>query len=259
MLQIQINQEAKSDVFSTLFQHIKNMTENINIMFKAEGMYIQAMDNARVSIFEINIPAAWFDEYTNPSPTTIGISSILLFKILNSRDKSQSIQIKFDTEDDQDRLEISMCSLGENSSIFDKHFEVPLIDMETEMMDIPAIEYQAEMSLPSAHFASIVSQLRLFGDTMDIHCSEDKIMLSSTSSDSGKMRVDVGIDELTAFAINEGETLNLAFSLNYIHNMCLYNKLSRDIDIKISTDYPMKIGYQLIDGATVTFFLAPKM
>ncbi|NCA17368.1 MAG: hypothetical protein EBS90_10050, partial [Betaproteobacteria bacterium] len=63
------------------------------------------------------------------------------------------------------------------------------------------------------------------------------------------MRVDVGIDELTAFAINEGETLNLAFSLNYIHNMCLYNKLSKDIDIKISTDYPMKIGYQLIDGA----------
>ena len=84
-------------------------------------------------------------------------------------------------------------------------------------------------------------------------------MMSSTSSDNGKMRVDVGIDELTSFAINENETLNMSFSLTYIHYICLYNKLSKDIDIRLTNDYPMKIGYQLTDGATITFYLAPKL
>lgn len=259
MLIVQINQEQKSDMFSILFQHIKNMTENINISFDEDRMYIQAIDNARVSIFEINIPREWFDEYTNPEPTIIGISSVMLFKVLNSRDKSQSIQIKYDIDNDSDKLYINMCSVGETTSIFDKHFEVPLMDIETENMVIPTIDYEAEMSLPSAHFASIVSQLRLFGDTIDFHCAEDKIMMSSTSSDNGKMRVDVGIDELTSFSINENETLNMSFSLTYIHYICLYNKLSKDIDIRLTNDYPMKIGYQLTDGATITFYLAPKL
>jgi proliferating cell nuclear antigen len=259
MLSISIKQEAKSDVFSTIFHHIKTITENINIMIDEERVYIQAIDNARVSVFEICIPAAWFDEYTVPASAVIGISSIMLFKVLNARDKTQSIQIQYDSEEETDKLYINMCSIGENSSIFDKHFEVPLMDIESEIMAIPVTEYQAEMSLPSAHFASIVSQLRLFGDTLDIHCAEDKIMLSSTSSDNGKMRVDVGIDELTAFAIDEGETLDMSFSLTYIYFICLYNKLSKDIDIKITNEYPMKIGYQLVDGATITFYLAPKM
>lgn len=259
MLAIKINNDVKSDTFSTIFHHIKTITENVNVIIDETRVYIQAIDTARVSVFEIDIPAAWFDEYSVPVSAVIGVSSQMLFKVLNARDKTQSIQIQYDTEDDTDKLYINMCSVGENSSIFDKHFEIPLMDIETEVMEIPEVEYQAEMSLPSAHFASIVSQLRLFGDTLDIHCSEDKIMLSSTSSENGKMRVDVGIDELTAFAINEGDTLNLSFSLTYIHFICLYNKLSKDVDIKITNEYPMKIGYQLVDGASITFYLAPKM
>ena len=84
-MNIAITNLQKAETFAAIFQHIKVFTDNINIMFETERMYIQAMDTARVSIFEIMLPAAWFDKYeqTNATNTTIGINTVILFKILN--------------------------------------------------------------------------------------------------------------------------------------------------------------------------------
>ena len=257
-MNIVINNIQKAECFTAIFQHIKLMTENINIMFEEDRLYVQSMDSARISIFEIIIPCTWFDEYTrtNDCNITIGINSTILYKILNARDKAQTVKINYDQGTD-DKLAIHFT--GEDTASFDKHFEVPLVDVEMDLMGIPTIDYQAEMSLPSPYFASIINQLKMFGDTMEIQCSEEKIMLYSTSIESGKMCVEMKIDDLTSFSINEGDELKLSFSLAYLHNICMYNKLSKDIEIKVSTNYPLRIDYDIGDGAKIVYFLAPKL
>ena len=261
-MDIQINDAHKADCFGSLFQNIKFLTDCINISFTEERMYIQAMDSSRVSIFEIFIPSTWFDVYTKTGPTntTIGINAGILYRILGSRDKSQSIQMVYnqpDEDDGDDKLFVHM--RGDTKNVFDKNFEVPLFELEMETLEIPVFEYQAELSLSSANFASIVNQLKMFGDTMDIECSEDKIQLCATSIDQGKMYVDIEIDDLSTFAIDENEKLSMSFSLRYLHTICMYNKLAKDIEIKLSQDLPIRIDYDLGDGASVRFFLAPKI
>ena len=136
-----------------------------------------------------------------------------------------------------------------------------MIDIDAELIEIPEIEYQADFTVGSANFSNIINQLKTFGDNLDINCTEEKITLYSSSIEQGKMVCEIKIDDLSSFAINEGETVSSGYSLNYLHNICLYNKLSKEIDIKISADYPMKIIYKLFgnDNATMTFFLAPKI
>jgi len=104
-----------------------------------------------------------------------------------------------------------------------------------------------------------VNQLKMFGDSMDITCSEEKIVLFSNSPDSGKMSVDMNIDDLTSFSINEGEQLNLSFSLNFLHHICSFNKLAKEMDIKLATDYPLSIVYDLGNEGFMKFYLAPKV
>ena len=273
-MNIVINNLQKAETFAAIFQHIKLMTDNINIMFEKDRMYVQSMDSARVSIFEINIPCSWFDEYSHTTDRniSIGINSSILFKILNARDKNQVMRIDYDLEE-EDKLFIHFSLLGQattttnsvsskigdNTSTFDKHFEVPLVDIESELLAIPTVDYSVEMALPSTYFANIVNQLKMFGDTMEIQCSEEKIVLYATSVENGKMCVEIKIDDLTSFSIVEGEELKLAFSLMYLHNICMYNKLAKDIELKFSANYPMRIDYDLGDGAKILYFLAPKM
>jgi proliferating cell nuclear antigen PCNA len=258
-MNIVINNPQKAECFATIFQHIKVFTEHINIFFEKDQLYIQAMDSSRVSIFEVNLPSDWFDVYEHSSPAAIklGISASIMFKILNARDKTQQINIVY--EDNGDKLNIHFTS--DNKSEFDKHFEASTIDMESELMNIPVIDYQAEFTVASSNFANIINQLKMFGESLEINCSEEKIMLCASSVEQGKMFVEIKIDDLSEFTINEGETVELSFALTYLHNICLYNKIAKDMEIKISANYPLKIIYTLPghENAKLTFYLAPRI
>jgi len=264
-MKVTINNLAKADTFAAIFQHIKNFSDQINILFSPQRLYIQTMDSSRVSIVELEILAEWFDIYDVTANATVGISSTILGRILLSRDKKQVIELDIPTQD-RDKFDIHFLnpettkSNGtEVSKTFEKHFEIPLIDLDEEIMNIPDMEYQAEFSLPSSNFADIIQQLKMFGDTMDVFCSEEKIALTSNSPESGKMEVEIKIDDLTNFAINEGETLQLSYSLTYLHYICLYNKLAKEVEIKLYDQFPLQVLYKLGENANMKFFLAPKI
>ena len=259
-MDICLTQLQRADTFTSLFQHMKSFTESINIHFRKDGMFIQAMDNSRISIFEIILPNTWFDSYvlTNETDVVIGINSSILFKVLHTRSKSHSLKLSM-SDVNADKLLAFMES--DDSNVFNKEFEIPLVDIESDMLSIPEMEYQAEMSLPSATFATTVEQLILFGDTLSIACSEENIQMIANSIETGKMFVDVPIDDLNSFAIDEGEQLNLDFSLQHLKNICLYSKIAKDVEIYMMTSYPIKLIYPLNENGTAkaTFYLAPKI
>jgi proliferating cell nuclear antigen PCNA len=258
-MNISIKDPSKSDMFGLIFQHIKCFTEDIIILFEKDRVFFQSMDSSRVSIFELYIPSYWFDKYEHneTSAIPVGLKASLFFKILNTREKLQETNITFDKNDD-DKLFIQFVS--EDKSVFNKRFEIPLIELESDYLSIPEVEYNAEFSISSGNFANIINQLKIFGDTIDIECSEEKIELFSFSEGSGKMSVDIEIEELSEYSINENEIINISFSLNVLHNICLYNKISKEVDIKIKKDSPMKIVYNLGDENTkLVFYLAPKI
>jgi proliferating cell nuclear antigen len=258
-MEIQINQPSNAEIFSGLFQYIKLFTNDINIHFETERLFIQALDASRVSIFEVYLPKGWFDVYniSDENGAVIGINTNNLYKVLHAREKNQSLTMRMDDSSD-DKIMLDMTS--DNPTIFDKHFQLPLIDIDTEMMHIPSMEYKADFSLPSNTFATLIDQLKMFGETLRIECSEDKIQLFSESLDSGKMSVDIPIDDLVSFAIEEDEQLDISFALTYLHNICLYSKLAKTVDISMTTDYPIRIQYLLDDSnAKIVYYLAPKI
>ena len=136
---------------------------------------------------------------------------------------------------------------------------MPLSDIETEMMDIPSIDYAADFSLMAPKLFAVVQQLKQFGDTMEILCTEHSIQITATSPGAGKMSVDIKIDELSSYAINEGEELKLSYSLAYMHNICMFYKLSREVHLSLSDNFPMRLTYHFGEDAFMTFYLAPKI
>ena len=261
-MEIVIRNSEHADRFAAIFQHIKLFTDHIAISCSETHMKMQCMDNAHVAILEMSLPAAWFDVYHLADSVRIGFNATYLHRILSSRDKEQQIQLVYSSED-ADRLLIHLTKpedpvldTSDNASVktktkekkpttntFDKHFELPLIDIEEEGMQIPDIEYTAELAMHSAQFADIITQLKMFGDTMEVQCSEERIALASTSQDQGKMFVEIGINDLSEFAIDEGADLALSFSLTYLKHFCAYSRISELVSIKFGESYPMRIAY----------------
>lgn len=258
--QFAITNLQRADSFVALFQHVKLFSEHINIIFSDEKMYIQCMDSSKVSVFEICLPKEWFDSYalTNNASVTIGISSNMLFKVLNTRDKKQEMRFSFESDADSILIEFNC----DDKNIYDKEFAIPLMDIETEMMNIPEMESTADISLPSANFANAVKDMKLFGDTFNLSCDQENLIMSSNSEDSGKMKLKITTDDLTSYEIEEGAELQTSYSLGILYNISLYSKLSEFIHFHVKDGYPLKIVYELdndIEGAKMAFFVAPKI
>lgn len=263
-MNVVINNKDKAKAFSSMFQNMKLFCEHINLMFEPTRLYAQGMDSSHISVFEVYIPAAWFDEYKQDNTCVIGVNTQLFFRILNTREEGQQINIKYN--DGEDKLFIHFTS----EKTFDKHFELPLVELDSDMMEIPAADHQAEFSLASSTFSNIVGQLKQFGADLHIRCNEEELRLTAKSNESGNMSVVIPIDDLTLFAINEGETIDMSFSLTHLHNICAFHKVSDSINIKISENYPLKTTYLLepmgeeeddddSTKARIVIYLAPRL
>lgn len=254
-MDIQLNNLGKVDEFAALFQNIKLFTEHINIEFNDERIYIQTMDNCKISLLEIVIPKSWFCVYSCPKPITLGINTNIFHKILSSRDKVQTMRMIFNVEE-EDKLYIDMESTIK--TVFNRNFEVPLMELSYDIMNITAIDYQADISLPSSDFALLINQLRGFGETLQFVCNENKIEMISKSIEQGKMSVMVEIDELSAYAIEEEKEIDMSFSLKCLHSICSFSKNYKDVEIKMHSESPLYVCYS--DGElSIKIYLAPQM
>lgn len=250
---------AKSDIFQQIFQNIKVFTDAITLHISPQsGLFLQCMDSSHVSITQFTIPPAWFETFEVGEPTLLSFQSTLFAKIMATRDRIQSVVLRKD--DESDTLTISFENPETASTVFRKEFTLPLMEIENDLLNIPDDqEYAVEVSMQAAYFAALIAQLQQFGSDAVFDCSEQQIVLSSSTQESGSMRILIDIDRLDEFSIVEGETTRVAYSLGFLSKFCGFHKLSKQVNLNLSGERPMKLVYRMEGDWTMEFFLAPKM
>jgi len=251
-----ISDKQKKELFLALFQILKGCTNIVSIIFNDDHIYMQGMDRSHVCLFDIKIKSGWFDKYEicHEDNKNISFDSSTLHTILGIAKDGQDISIFYDG--DADKLNIELIS--DSSINYNKYFSIPLTEYESELLHVPDTDYDAEFSMNAKKLYEITSQMIIFGNDIKINCCDEKVNLS-TNGELGDMLVTIPIDDLNEYSIAEDETIDLMYSLTFVHKMCLTTKLSVDVNISISKDYPMKIAYDLGDNSQLLFYLAPKI
>lgn len=258
-----VESKEKKSLFISMFQQLRVFTKTLCIFFNADHIYIQGMDASHVCLYEAKLMDSWFHQYEKNvnDHGMICIDPGILSSILSMTEDGYSIEFQYDYEPES--IDINICKIKENLVLgdkkgweYDKHFTVPLIEYECELMSVPESEYDTQFSLPSKKIHELTSQLIIFGDELKFHVSEEEITLG-TSGDMGEMKVNIHIDDLVEFTINENEEYNLSFSLTYVHKYCLTPKLTPEVQFSLTKDYPLRIRYQW-DSNYIMFFIAPK-
>jgi proliferating cell nuclear antigen PCNA len=255
-MKLLIQHKAKKELFIAIFHTLKNCSQLLSMNVKKEGLFIQGMDKSHVCMFELTLASTWFDSYeANQTDKIISLDSQIFSTLLNVVNDHYSIKIY---QEDDDFLNIDLLTIEGITGEFSKLFKIPLTDYDYELLQLPAIDYDAEFSMNSKKITEITNQMLIFGSDIHIQCSEEKIQLI-TDGITGEMSVTIPIDDLKEYSIAEGEVIDLKYSLSYVSKMCLTNKLSSDVQFFISGEYPMKIYYDLGEDSSLTFYIAPKI
>jgi proliferating cell nuclear antigen PCNA len=256
-MQLKVSNKSKKDLFVSIFQTLKNCTNIVSIIFHTSYIHIQGMDKSHVCLFDLTMDEKWFDEYVNDKQLVANFDTNIFYNIISCNQDNSNLIIKY-SDTDEDNMYIDIIYNEKTLSNFDKHFKLPLVELENELFKLPDTEYDAEFAIPSKTICDVVSQMAFFGDNLNIKCSEDAVHIL-TNGVSGEMLVDIPINELNEYSVVEDEIIDLSYSIQYVNKMCLTNKLSSDIEFSISSECPMKIKYNLGTNSYLTFFIAPKI
>ena len=253
-----ISDKRKKEIFISIFNLLKCSSSQINLTINATKLHVQGMDKSHVCLFDLELHSEWFDQYEANKTYDLCFDASTFYSIISTKSEDQSLLFYLE-EDNPDTLSIELKN-GENSkkTDYNKFFKLPLHEYEYEQMFIPSTDYDVELVLSSKKVTDMLSQLSNFGDDLNIKCSEECVDFKA-SGDSVEMRVNIPTDDMTSYAIVEGEVIDLTYSLIYVSKMCITNKISTDIEFSLSNEVPMKIKYDLGNDSTLMFYIAPKL
>ncbi len=257
-MKVQLSDKNKVKSLAAVFRHVHNLSDVINLQFRDDGLYMQGMDSSHACLFELSLAADWFDHYVLPTPCVLGVYSIILSKVISCLLDGQTITLSMDA--DGDRLGVELAGEGTVTKVW----ELPLVDLDSEQLQVPESEYSADISCRSQMFAKLVSEMAIFSDSLRFDISEETIALVA-SGDQGKMRAEIKEEDINEFCLEEEVTLALTLGISYVAGICAFSKLADDVYIQCSPEAPVKFQYSLHEQAPgesecfMRFFVAPKI
>jgi proliferating cell nuclear antigen PCNA len=255
-MNITINDSEKLTQFSTIFQYLKLITDDINLDFTENGMYTQALGTNHVCLVELMIDKDWFSNYEIDKSYSLGINCEVFYSILTCLEKENTFNMLYDNGD---TLNINI-----KSDKVEKNFDMRLMSIDVESFDIPTVEYSADIIINSKSFADYINELNIFGDNLMICCDGNNNNVTlETSGDNGKMKLIINEDYMDEYSVEEDIELKINYAMAYIKKMTNFVKLNKNIELHMSKDVPLKMVYKLSEEDSeknyLSIYLAPKI
>ena len=234
---------------------LKNLVSVIRIVLYEDHAYLQGLDKSQICLYDIKLFNDWFEHYevNETNIDTLSIDLNILLNVLTIYEDSYFIVLSF-CENSNEKINIEF--INENAEntentkktairFYNKSFELPLIYIETDFLEIPNTLHDIMFLISSKIIHNLISQLSIFGDNLDITCDENNIFLMSSSVEKGTMKSAILFEELDDYDVNVEDIFSV--------------KITENIKIFLSKDNPIKINYKLNENSYANFYLAPKI
>ena len=260
-MKLVIANKKKAQIFTAIFQNLNKFTTDINIHFREDDFYIQGMDTSHCSMFEITLKKDWFEDYVNNENSVIGVNASVLYKIFNTKQENQIIVMEY--IDESAKLDICFKNLQPVENEFPKEFVVPLMDIDSDLLQVPEVDYDIFMNINTKSLSTMVSQLEIFDDVVHLNYENKELSLNG-NGDNGKIRI-ILLDEkhknINEVNVNIENDLRLCYSIKYISYFCSFSKVNSNVNISFKEAMPMVMHYELEDSedSYIKFYLAPKI
>jgi len=230
-----------------ILQAIRDIVEEAVFIAKPDGLYLKAMDSARVSMVEMYLPAIFFSDYSiEGEEVKLAISIIDMVKSLKGIKKGYRLTIST-TEENTLRLLFS----GKGSFIF----EFPMLDISYEAIPELKLKFDAKIKIETRVLGDAIEKIEKFCDYAVFKVSEEKLSIYG-KSEKGKAATEFSKDDLISLEV-QNECIS-AYSTEYLLNILGKDELSEVTILELGNKIPLKATYQLINEGELSYYLAPR-
>merc|ERR1712061_474021 len=256
VLEAQLPQAA---LLKKVVEAMKDLCKDVNFDCSEKGLQVQSMDSSHVALVSLMLRESAFADFKCDRPASLGMNADSLAKILKMCGTNDSLRLRW--QNDADTVNFQ-CESSEEDRIAD--FDLKLMQIESEHMEIPEQHYKVVAKLPSGEFQKICRDLKEFGETMQVNASKDGIKFS-VSGDVGagnvvlKPRESDKPEEKVTLTVHE--PVSATFALRYLVTFAKAAPLCGTVELGLGPDAPLLVKYDLEtgDNGYMQFYLAPKI
>merc|ERR1711870_147210 len=218
---------------------MKDLCKDVNFDCSEKGLQVQSMDSSHVALVSLLLRESAFSDFKCDRPTSLGMNVDSLAKILKMCGTTDSLKLRLRSDAD---IVSFQCESGEEDRIAD--FDLKLMQIESEHMEIPEQHYTVSAKLPSAEFQKICRDLKEFGETMQVKASKEGITFS-VQGDVGagnvmlKPRESKKPEERVMLKVDEPMTAT--FALRYLVNFSKAAPLCGAVELGLGPDAPLLV------------------
>lgn len=250
-------------LLSQLVEALRDTVSDVSLRCDEHGLALNAMDSSHIALVVLDLPAASFAKFACPAPMVISLSVTMLSKITKSASfSSKTGVVRLAAAKDGDRLLIQVFQ-SETAKAPEAEFELKLMDLDDEDLNIPAHEHQAQVRMMSDDLAGLLGDLKNIGDMCAVAVQQDLISLG-TDGDIGSARFTRRPNEepKTACSIRATAPVRLAFATKVLLQFTKARTFSKEVVVRVSEAFPLQLDFQvgaLEAKGLLSFFLAPKL
>lgn len=240
---------VQTNAIRILFEALKNILSDVNFKADSSGIKLTTIDGTEKAIVNIHLYNFKFEEYSCKDPVNIGINLVSFFKILKGIKNTDTISFVIY----KNNPEYIYISTTNSDKKFTNTSKVKLLDMDEKIYNIPNIDFESFITMPSTDFQGYISELSAISNKINIKSTENDLTLT-VKGDFAEQSIKIHeTNNDTKSIVQEGD-----FNIKFIQLFTKSTNLCSTVEIYLKTDFPLTIVYNVANLGQIKYCLAPE-
>ncbi len=228
-------------LLSRAVEVISELVTEVRIKVNEFGMSITAMDPANVAMIGFKLPKSAFSQFETGNES-LGINLDSLKQILKRIGAGSSLVLE---------KKGNMLNIQIHDRIM-RHFNLSLVDIESEEKEIPNLEFSSKVELDSIDLIASVEDCGVVSDACSFIIENGKFIIEAKGLNSA--RSEFSGDE----AKIQAENCKARYSLEYLQKFLKGAKMSDKTTLSFANDHPLRMDIKT-ESMELNFILAPRV
>ncbi len=233
-------------LFAESIYIMSELVTEVKAKISKDGIDIIAFDPANVSLAMLKVPSSVFSQYDSQEEK-LGLNLDDLKQVFKRIPAGSSIL--FQKENDENVLHIDIQDKNKTSK---RSFSLSLFPADDDEKKKQELSFTTEVIMDSAVFSEAINDMGVVSDACSFITTKDLFAIEAKGS-LHKSRTEFTSENAKLNTENAGAK----YSLEYLQKFIKGNKISNNVVIRFSNDYPLRIDFK--NKIELSFILAPRV
>jgi proliferating cell nuclear antigen len=239
---------ADSKLLKDSVSIISDLVTEARFHVSKSSIDLVAMDPANVAMVIFKLLSSSFTEYHVDKDVKIALNLENLKQVLRRAGPNDVITLELA----ENKVKVV---LKANTT---RTFFLPIIELEEREQKIPQLNFPMSIKMNTAILNEAIEDVSIVAESVQFICDANKFTVSA-EGDLNQVKVEIPADDNTSITKDGENVVKSKYSIEYLKKMIQGSKLSSEVLVRFSNDYPLKMEYKSTDKCMLTFILPPRV